>query len=133
MVSDIRKKKLESLARKRVSTLLTQEISDPRLGFITVTKVELDREIKLCKVFFTVLGEQKERRRVDRMLDHARGFIRTEIARILATRTAPQVVFEYDETYEKTRRLEELIDRAAADARRLEGEEPEGGEEEPRE
>jgi len=120
MVGDIRKRRLESLVMHRVASLLSLELSDPRTSFITVTRVELDREIKYCTIFYSILGGPKERSRTANLLHHARGHVRSEIAKVLSTRTIPDVRFQFDESIEKAIRVERLIDEAAAEARRLE-------------
>ncbi len=121
MVSEIRLRKLESVLKQRVANLLSYELSDPRASFITVTKVKLDREIKYCTIYYSVLGDEKQRNLTSHLLDHARGFIRKELAKVLHTRHVPVVRFEYDPSIESSLKLEKLIDEAAREAHELEG------------
>lgn len=135
MVREVRLHKLESLVKQRVATLLSLELSDPRAGFITVTRVKLDREIQFCTIYYSVLGGEAEQSRTRHLLQHARGHIRNEIAKVLTTRTVPEVRFEFDQSVTEGIRLERIIDEAAAEARRLEekaaGEGPPAAGEEP--
>jgi len=130
MVNPIRLKKLESLVKQRVGVLLAQELADPRAAFITVTKVRIDKEIQYCDIYYTVLGDEKEKNLTSHMLEHAKGFIRRAVARILRTRKVPEIRFKYDDSVEGVLRLDKIIDDAAREARELEKrlEEDEGGE-----
>ncbi len=121
MVNPIRLKKLESLVKQRVAVLLSQELSDPRAAFITVTRVKIDREIQVCDIYYTVLGDEKEKKLTAHMLEHAKGFIRSAVAKVLHTRKVPEIRFKYDDSVEGVLRLDKIIDEAAREARELEG------------
>ena len=101
--------RLENQIKARVAEVLQQEIADPRLGFVTVSGVELDREIKHCKVFWSVLGNDKDRVQSQRALDRATGFVRRQIAQILHTRTVPALRFLFDESIEGALRVNDLL------------------------
>ena len=135
MVNPIRLKKLESLVKQRVAVLLSQELSDPRAAFITVTRVKIDREVQVCDIYYTVLGDEKEKKLTGHMLDHAKGFIRRSVAKVLHTRTVPEIRLRYDDSIEGVLRLDKIIDEAAREARDLERQLDESredaGEEEP--
>ena len=120
MVNPIRLKKLESLVKQRVAVLLSQELSDPRAAFITVTRVKIDREIQVCKIFYTVLGDEKRKKLTAHLLEHAKGFIRSAVAKVLHTRKVPEIRFQYDDSVEGVLRLDKIIDEAAREARDLE-------------
>ncbi len=122
MVNPIRLKKLESLVKQRVAVLLSQELSDPRAAFITVTRVKIDREIQVCDIYYTVLGDEKEKNLTAHMLEHAKGFVRRAVAKVLHTRKVPEIRFRYDDSVEGVLRLDKIIDEAAREARELEGE-----------
>ncbi|HLU40564.1 MAG TPA: 30S ribosome-binding factor RbfA [Planctomycetota bacterium] len=101
--------RLESLIQERVAKLVTQDMADPRLGLLTITRVKLDRELTTCQVFWSVFGDEKKRRLNERALAHARGFVRREIAAILHTRTVPQVSFVYDESIVGELRVQQIL------------------------
>jgi ribosome-binding factor A len=101
--------RLESMIKAKVASVLVRDMSDPRLGLVTVTRVELDRELTLCKVFWSVLGGEKERRVNERVLRHAGGWVRREIADILHTRTVPRVQFVFDERIAGAVRVDQIL------------------------
>lgn len=101
--------RLENQIKSRVAEVLQREIADPQLGFVTVSGVELDREIKLCKVYWSVLGSDKERRSSQQALDRASGFVRRHIAQILHTRTVPTLRFVFDQSIEGAIRVSNLL------------------------
>ena len=101
--------RLEQHIKARVAEVLRREMSDPRLGFITITKVKLDRELMSCRVFWSTLGGDKERRGQERLLQHARKFIKHEVAEALHTRQVPDIVFAYDESIQGAMRVHETL------------------------
>lgn len=115
MVSKRRTERLCSLIKARVAEVLLEEANDPRLGFVTITNVELDRELVRCKVYWSVLGGDKERRTNERALHHARKFIQHAVAEILPTRTVPALQFVFDESVEGAIRIQELLDELRGD------------------
>ena len=109
MVSPRRVERLCSLIKQRVAEVLMQEAKDPRLGFITITRVELDRELERCRVYWSVFGGDGERRTNERALEHGRKFVQHAVAEILPTAKVPQISFEFDESIAGSIRLESLI------------------------
>ncbi len=89
--------------------MLIHEIADPRISGISITDVEVDRELAYAQIFFSSLeGSQ----RTDEILDglnHARGFIRRELASRIELRTFPDLRFHYDPTFERAERIESLF------------------------
>ena len=110
--------RIQELIKERVAEVVDQELADPRRGLITVTRVKVDREMQVCNVFWSVLGDEKVRRLNEQMLDHAASFVQKEVARVLHTRTVPRVKFVYDESVEGAQRIDALL----ADLRHERGE-----------
>lgn len=109
MANPRRIQRLQSLIKARVAEILQRRMKDPRLGFVTITAVELDGELMACKVYWSVLGGERERQRNERALQHARRFVQREVAEILPTRTAPELRFVFDDSIEGSIRIQELI------------------------
>lgn len=128
-MNERRLRRLESQIKARVAEVLLREVADPRLGLVTITRVELDRELTVCKVWWSVLGDAATRRRNEHMLGHARGFIQREVARVLRTRTVPEVRFRFDESIEGAARMSKLLADLAAER----GEPEPGDRDEPQE
>ncbi|MEZ5962364.1 MAG: 30S ribosome-binding factor RbfA [Planctomycetota bacterium] len=101
--------RLESLIKERVATLLLRDMADPRLGLVTITRVKVDRELSSCKIYWSVLGDEKQRRLNERTLAHAAGFVRREIASVLHTRSVPQVTFVFDESVTGALRVDAIL------------------------
>ena len=126
--------RLQKLIQRKVATVLIRDIKDPRIGLVTVTRVELSRDHAQCKVYWSTLEEGAGRRRTERGLEDARGFIQREVAGALHTRTTPHLEFAFDPRVEGMERISSLLrealeqDRQTAEAR---GDDPDGETPEP--
>lgn len=104
-----RLQRLESLIKEKVATVLLRDMADPRLGLVTITRVKLDRELSTCKIYWSVLGDEKQRKLNERTLGHAAGFMRREIATVLHTRSVPRVTFVFDESVIGALRVDSIL------------------------
>jgi ribosome-binding factor A len=95
-----------------LAELIRTELKDPRVGFITLTGVEVTRDYRHAKVFFTVLGGDEAVASAKKGLDRASGFLRSGIAESLRLRIVPELHFVYDESVARGVRLSRLIDQA---------------------
>lgn len=102
--------KLVELIKRRISAIVLHKLKDPRIGFITITKIDLSRDLKDCKVFYSVLGSKGEITRTTHAINNARGFIQREVAKTLRTRVMPKIVFVVDESVVGVERVERLLD-----------------------
>ena len=94
---------------------LIRELKDPRVGMITLTDVEVSVDQSHAKVFFTLLGDPDRIAGATEGLQHAAGFLRSQLAHRMKLRLVPQLSFKYDESVERGMRLSQLIDAAVAD------------------
>jgi ribosome-binding factor A len=97
---------------ERVAHCLTFELKDPRAGFITVTRVELAPDVSSAKIYYSVLGSEGDRSKVQHMLQQASGFVRKKVARVLETRRVPQLVWRYDDSIENAAQVNRAIHEA---------------------
>ncbi len=95
--------------KERVAYALEFEVSDPRSGFVTITEVEVSKDISIARISYSVLGTPADRTKVARMLEGARGFLQSKIARVLKTRRVPRIVWTYDESIEYAANMDKLI------------------------
>ena len=100
--------------QRELAELIRLELRDPRVRLVTVTAIELSRDQSHAKVFFTVLGGEVEAKETLEGLQRAAGFLRTNLAHRLSTRSVPELHFEYDASIERGARLSKLIDEAVA-------------------
>jgi ribosome-binding factor A len=98
--------------QRELAALIRLEVKDPRVGMVTLTDVEVARDYGHAKVFFTLLGSEQMRHDTEQALQHAAGFLRTQLSHRLRLRTVPQLHFVYDVSVERGMRLSRLIDEA---------------------
>ena len=98
------------LIRAELSDLLLREVRDPRVRLASVTGVETSPDLKRAVVRISVLGEEEQRLAAIDALRHARGFLRTELARRLRTRVTPELVFELDRGAEHSQKISDLLE-----------------------
>jgi ribosome-binding factor A len=105
-----------------ISELLLREMKDPRLALVTVTRVNIDRELEHASIFVSTVGGEARRQEVMRVLEGAKGFIRREIGRRVQLRRTPQLVFHWDPGPEKVEQVGHLLDELKASTPPADGE-----------
>jgi ribosome-binding factor A len=105
----VRYEKVAETLKKEISNIIHDELKDPRLGFITITRVELSQDLRYAKIFFSVLGKEEEYQKSKVALDSALGFIRRLIAQRVKLQFVPEIVFKEDRSSEYSIRIEEII------------------------
>lgn len=90
--------------------MLQREIKDPRIGFATVTDVEVSSDLRHAKIFVSPLGDEESARQTMEGLESAKGYIRTELGRRVRLRFTPEISFAIDRSIEYGVRLTRLID-----------------------
>ena len=107
-----RSRRIAEQIQRELAEIIRLELKDPRVGMITLTDVEVTLDYSHAKIFFTRLGEQADNANILKALEHASGFLRSELAHRMRLRIVPQLHFEYDESVERGVRLSNLIDEA---------------------
>jgi len=107
-----RSNRIAEQIQRELAELVRLEVRDPRVRLVTLTGVELSRDGSHAKVFFTTLGAPSDVEATQEGLDRAAGFLRSNLAHRLSTRTVPELHFAYDESIERGVRLSKLIDDA---------------------
>lgn len=103
-----RSQRLSVLLKEEVADIIMNKIKDPRLGFITVTDLELSDDLRNAKVFISVL-KAEDRTQSLQILNEAKGFVRGEIAKRLRIKIIPTFEFVFDESIERGFRIDELL------------------------
>jgi ribosome-binding factor A len=101
--------RMQEAIKERVAEIVGHELADPRCGLITITRVKLDKDLAHCRVFWSVVGDDKTRRRNQEMLDHAARHVQHELGEILTVRSVPRVQFLYDESIAGAVRVNDLL------------------------
>lgn len=107
--------RLKNVILRKASQVILYELHDPRLGFVTLTKVDLSDDLRHATIFYSVIGPDADKSRTEHGLEAARGYVQKEIAGALKTRVAPQIRFRFDESIEGSLRISRLIDQAVAE------------------
>ena len=104
--------RIEGEMQRVLSTLVSREVRDPRVGNITVTAVNVAPDMSTARIFFMPFGDKHTPEEVTEGLNRASGFLRGAIGRALSLRHAPKLEFVYDQQIENADKLTRLIDRA---------------------
>jgi ribosome-binding factor A len=104
-----RSEKVADLIQKEISQMLVKSIKDPRIGFVTITRVSVSEDCRFAKIYFSVAGTLEERERSIKGLESAKGYVRKELGRRIRLRYTPDIVFQFDPSIEYAIHMEELI------------------------
>tara|TARA_B100001013_G_scaffold238101_1_gene146664 strand:+ start:260 stop:634 length:375 start_codon:yes stop_codon:yes gene_type:complete len=97
------------MVRMAISQVILHGLRDPRIGLATITEVKMSPDLKLARVFVSVLGNSEQQKVTVQQLNYARAHIRHEISSLLKLRRVPELMFEYDSSADYGTRIEELI------------------------
>ncbi|HUZ48036.1 MAG TPA: 30S ribosome-binding factor RbfA [Terriglobia bacterium] len=106
-----RQERLQDQIRTEVAEIITLELKDPRIGFVTVTHVELSRDFHAARVWVSVLGEEDAQRGTMEGLMSAAGYLRHEIGHRLRLRRAPELTFVLDHGIQDSLKVESLLEK----------------------
>lgn len=109
MTAGKRRDRINQLVKEEISLVLQRELKDPRLGFVTVTEVEVSADLRQAKVFVSVLGDEARWRGSLQALTGARGFIRNWLRQHLDLRIVPELDFRPDHSMEHAARIQQLL------------------------
>ena len=104
-----RTERVDELLRQEIGELLLREVTDPRIGFATITDVETSPDLRHAKVWVSVIGQQAERAEALTALQHAMAFVRRELGHRLRLKRIPEFDVRLDETSERGTRVLKLI------------------------
>jgi len=106
----VRRQRLSEAFRKELSELLMTEVKDPRLAGVVVTAVELSRDVKLAKAYFSVVGDAERERQAADGLKQASAFLRRQLGRRMRIHEPPQFEFVRDRGFEHADRVHRILD-----------------------
>ena len=111
----IKHDRVQELIKEVASNVILFQLKDPRLGFITITRVDLSPDLRQAKIYYSVLGTDADAKLTAHAMRHARGHVQREVAKHLHIRFAPEISFEFDESPRKSIELAHIIDQAIAE------------------
>jgi ribosome-binding factor A len=95
--------------RAELAELLTREVHDPGIGFLTITHVKVSPDLQQARVFYTTIGDPKSRKDSARALQRATPFLRRHVGRRLQLKRVPELTWMFDESIEKNDRIEQIL------------------------
>jgi len=104
-----RQRKVAELIHKEISLLLQHNVRDPRLGFITVTGVDVTTDLRIAHIYVTIF-DQDEIKETMQGLNSAKGYLRRELGQVLSIRHIPELTFKLDESIQHGQRIDTLLD-----------------------
>ena len=110
-MSQLRVEKLQELMKQEVSKMLLRDIKDPRVGFVTVTQVELTGDLREAKIYVSIMGSEQQIEDSWQGLQSALGFIRREIGKRIRLRFTPSISFALDKSLDYSAHIQELLNK----------------------
>ena len=98
-----------------ISEIIQRKLKDPHVGMITITDVTVTRDLSEAAVYYSVFGDVAVRRSTNKTLERARGFIQSELGKVLHIRKVPNLRFEIDKSIDQGLRIQELLDQIHKD------------------
>lgn len=95
--------------KKELSVLIQTEMKDPRIGFITVTGVDVTNDLSQAKIYLSVLGDEEQKTNSLKGLEKAKGFLRSELGKRVMLRHTPELIFKFDESISYGSHIEKLL------------------------
>jgi len=108
-VSKVRVSRIGEQMKKELSQIIQQEIKDPRIGFVTVTGVEVTGDLQQAKVYVSIMGNEEQTENSLAALQKAKGFLRTEVGRRVQLRHTPELLFKIDKSIEYGSKIETIL------------------------
>lgn len=109
-MSSARPERVQEALRQEISRIVQNEINDPRLGFLTITAVELTRDLRFARVYFSVLGEDKKKHLALKGLNSAKGYIKGLLSDRIKLKFMPDMEFKIDVSFEHTKKINDILE-----------------------
>ncbi len=110
-MSKQRARRVSEEIKKEVAKIIRDNVKDPRVGFVTITSVDLSGDLSVAKIYFSVMGEQNTIDETVAALESAKGYIRREIGQRIKLRHVPEIHFLYDHSIEQGTHIDALLEK----------------------
>ncbi|GFN31849.1 30S ribosome-binding factor RbfA [Paenibacillus xylaniclasticus] len=118
-MAKVRVGRVSEQIKKELSQIIQTELKEPRIGFITVTGVEVSNDLSQAKVFLSVLGSEEQKEETLKAIARGTGFIRSELGKRMRLRHTPELIFKFDSSIEYGSRIEALLEQINRGERQL--------------
>lgn len=108
-MSSQRAQRVGETIHKEISSLLLRGLKDPRIGFVTITAVEMTPDLSAARVYYSLIGSAEERKATAAGLKSSAPYIRQQLGRVLRLRLTPEIQFEYDTSVDYGIHIEKLL------------------------
>lgn len=105
----LKKDKMDNIIQKEVSEIIQFELKNPKIGFVTITDVDVTSDMSYAKIFVSFLGQDACKEAGLKALNQSKGFIRSELAKRLTIRKTPELIFQLDNSLEKGNKIEKIL------------------------
>ena len=102
--------RVADLLKEEISQMLLREVKDPHIGFVTITGVEVSKDLQVAKAFYTILGDETQVKEADEALSRVSHFIKRQLGKRLRMRYIPDIIFRYDHSLEYGAKIDCLLD-----------------------
>ena len=110
MSANVRPERVAQQIQEAVAGLLQRgELKDPRIGYITITGVKMSPDLRVARIYWSMLGDEPARDRTQEGLEAAKGFVRREVAAKLSLRFSPEVFFSFDRSIGEGDKIDRLL------------------------
>jgi len=133
MGNKLRLEKLQELIKQEMSKMLLKELKDPRIGFVTVTDVEMTGDLREAKIYVSVMGGEEQVKNSLEGLNSALGFIRREIGQRIRLRFTPEISFALDTSLDYGDHIQKLLLQVEGDIKNVDNAKGSGAEDQSRE
>ena len=110
--------RINETIKEILSELLLRAIKDPRVGMVTITAVRVSSDLSSAKVHYSVMGDEVEKAETEKGMRSAKNFMRTAVANQLKLRSAPELIFVYDDSLDKSFAIEEALKKTKSEPAR---------------
>lgn len=114
-MGQLRIEKVQELIKQEVSQIILQELKDPRIGFVTVTQVDVTGDLRMAKIYVSIMGSDEQIKNTWDGLQAALGFIRREIGHRIRLRCTPELSFHLDKSLDYSVHIQELLTKIKAE------------------
>ena len=108
-MSHLRQRRIADLLKREISNIILKELKDPRIGFVTITKVKVTKDLKLARIYFSVLASEGNTEDSLTGLKNAQSFIKVKLNKRIRLRFIPAFEFFIDDTLDYYEKIEKLI------------------------